>query len=66
VQVKVECQLNEEVVVANFKIIMDCLKDLHDSHNDLAGKFSKLSDRLSTIENNSNKEAGNTKNNEKI
>lgn len=28
VTVKLDCHLNEEVIVTNFKIIMDCLKEL--------------------------------------
>lgn len=45
-----ECNLNDEIVVKNFKILMDCIKDLSASHNDLASKFSKVSDRLSSLE----------------
>lgn len=45
-----ECNLNDEIVVKNFKIIMDCLKDLNASQNDLASKLTKVSDRLTTLE----------------
>jgi hypothetical protein len=49
VTVKVECNLNDQVVIKNFKIIMDCLKDLQANHNDLASKFTSLSDKISTL-----------------
>lgn len=49
VTVKVECNLNDQVVIKNFKIIMDCLKDLQANHNDLASKFTSLSDKFSTL-----------------
>jgi len=38
---------------------MDCLKDLHDSHNDLASKFGKIVDRVSNVEKNSGKDSNN-------
>lgn len=49
VTVKVECNLNDEIVVKNFKIIMDCLKDLSAGQNDLAGKLTKITDRVSSL-----------------
>lgn len=50
----------------NFKIILDCLKDLKQNHNELTGKYEKLADRLEVVERSNHKESGNNDNKEKI
>lgn len=43
--VQVSCLVNQDIVGKNFKIIMDCLKDLkteQDSHSDLLKSLSDL------------------------
>lgn len=42
VQVKVSCELNEEVVSQNFAIIMECLKELQSNQDELKQSFKGL------------------------
>lgn len=49
VTVKVDCQLNEEVIISNFEIIMNCLKELRDGQDRLKKGLDHLDDRYKLI-----------------
>jgi hypothetical protein len=47
----VECHLKDEVVGNNFKIIMECLKSLNLSQNELSNRFDRLEERVDSNDN---------------
>lgn len=50
VTVKIDYEINSEVVGKNFRIIMDCLKQLKAAQDGYDGRFDKLEDRLTSVE----------------
>ena len=63
VTVKVDCQLNEEVIISNFEIVMNCLKELKDGQDRLQKGLNHLDDKYKLIENQSKNEKETTNQN---
>ena len=63
VTVKVDCQLNEEVIISNFEIVMNCLKELKDGPDRLQKGLNHLDDKYKLIENQSKNEKETTNQN---
>ena len=63
VTVKVDCQLNEEVIISNFEIVMNCLKELKDGQDRLQKGLNHLDEKYKLIENQSKNEKETTNQN---
>lgn len=62
VTVKIDYQLNSEVVGKNFTIIMDCLKDLKANQDGYSDKFNQMLERLDSVEKNMKENSNNNTN----